>query len=67
MRTTGILSLGFDNRSKLHFDSSPLKLETTNSMDLGIMGDHCLKTRLPFTKLDTVNCSMKLFERPIPT
>ena len=65
--TTGILSLGFDSRSRLHLDSSPLRLETTNRIDLGIMGDHCRKTRLPFTKLETVNCSMKLFERPIPT
>ena len=45
--TTGILSLGLESKSICQRDSSPLMLEIINKIDFGIIGVHCLRTRLP--------------------
>lgn len=37
-----------------------------NKIDFGIIGDHCRISRLPSEKTETVNCSIKLLDLPIP-
>ena len=61
------MSVGFESKSIYQFLSYPLILLIINSIDLGIIGDHYLSIRLPFEYIETVNYSMKLLDRPIPT
>lgn len=66
IKIRGIFDVGFTWSIISHPISSNFMFEITKRSDLGIMGDHYLITRLPLEYTEIVNCSMKLFERPIP-
>ena len=66
IKINGIFEVGLTQSMISHCVSSNLLFEITSSNDLGMIGDHCLITRLPFEYTAMVYCSMKLFDLPIP-
>ena len=66
IKINGIFEVGFTRSIISQLVSSGAMFAITKSADFGMIGDHCLSTRLPFEYTPMLNYSMKLFERPIP-